>query len=117
MYDKPSINWYADSDKALAQSIGNYIQYNRLNQNRTQAEVSKSAGISRSTLSLLERGETVTLTTLIQVLRALNLLEIMNTFVVREEISPLAYARQKKQERKRARKSGLPPKDYPDSSW
>lgn len=117
MNDIPYINWYAESDKALAESIGSYIQYHRLNQNRTQAEVSLSAGISRSTLSLLERGETVTLNSLLRVLRVLNLLTVMDTFRVEEEIGPLAYAKLKKKERKRARRSDGPSPDKEGSGW
>jgi DNA-binding Xre family transcriptional regulator len=50
--------------------------------------LSHEAGISRSTLSLLERGETVTLATLLQVLRVLDQLQMMDAFVVEPRISP-----------------------------
>ena len=53
------------------------------------------AGISRSTLSLLERGETVTLSTLIQVLRVLGQLNIMQAFTVQQNISPPRSPKQK----------------------
>lgn len=49
------------SDKALSELTGNFIKHHRLNQNKTQNEVSSAASISRSTLSLLERGGKVTL--------------------------------------------------------
>ena len=90
------------SDKALLDTIGRFVQHHRLNQNKSQDEVSESAGISRSTLSLLERGETVNLNTLLQVLRALDLLYLMETFKVTDEISPLEYAKLKKHQRKHA---------------
>ena len=91
------------SDKALTQTIGAFIKHHRLNQNKTQKEVSAAAGISRSTLSLLERGEPVGLNTLIQVLRVLNLLYIMDVFQVKNEISPVEYAKLQKKKKKRAR--------------
>ena len=72
-----------------------------MEQNKTQDELASAAGISRSTLSLLERGETVTVTTLIQVLRVLDQLNIMNVFEVRETLSPLVLARLQKEKRKR----------------
>lgn len=90
------------SDKALCELIGKFIQYNRLNQNKSQEQIAKEAGISRSTLSLLERGEKVNLSTLIQVLRVLDLLYVMDVFQVTEEISPLEYAKLKKKQRKQA---------------
>ena len=57
------------NDQALTVQIGSFIKHHRLAQNKTQDTLSHEAGISRSTLSLLERGETTSLATLIQVLR------------------------------------------------
>ncbi len=74
-----------------------------MDQNKTQDELATEAGISRSTLSLLERGEPVTLSTLIQVLRVLDKLHVMSAFTVNETISPLALIRIQKDKRKRAR--------------
>lgn len=90
------------SDKALAEQIGAFIKHHRLEQDKTQDALAADAGISRSTLSLLERGETVNLSTLIQVLRVLDQLQVMNAFVVQETISPLELARLEKKKRKRA---------------
>ena len=91
------------SDRALASQIGEFVRHHRLEQNKTQESLSNAAGISRSTLSLLERGETVTLATLIQVLRVLDQLQVMEAFVVQKSISPIALAKLEQQERKRAR--------------
>ena len=95
--------WSSSSDKGLTEQIGAFVRHHRIEQNKTQGELAKAAGISRSTLSLLERGETVTVTTLIQVLRVLEQLNIMSAFEVRENISPLALARLQKEKRQRAR--------------
>ncbi len=94
--------WNAMSDKALAEQIGTFIKHHRIEQNKTQDIVAKDAGISRSTLSLLERGETVTLATLIQVLRVLDQLQLMEAFVVQQTISPLALAKMEMNKRRRA---------------
>ena len=45
----------AMSDNVLSEAIDNLFKYHRLNQNIAQNEVSRAAGISRSTLSLLEK--------------------------------------------------------------
>jgi len=90
------------SDKSLATHIGAFIKHHRMEQNKTQDVLAKSAGISRSTLSLLERGETVTLSTLLQVLRVLDKLYIMDAFSVQQDISPLLLAKMEKNKRKRA---------------
>ena len=102
MNDKSYISWEAMSDKSLMETIGKFIQSHRLNQNKSQNQVAKTAGISRSTLSLLERGEKVRIDSLIQVLRVLDLLYIMDVFKVEEQISPIEYAKLKKKKRKHA---------------
>jgi transcriptional regulator with XRE-family HTH domain len=103
MTDLSYINWDSMSDKALAEHIGTFISHHRLDQNKTQEVLANSAGISRSTLSLLERGETVTLPTLIQTLRALDQLHVMEVFSVKQTVSPLALAKIEKEKRQRAR--------------
>jgi len=91
------------SDTALAQTIGTFVKHHRLAQNKTQEEVAHAANISRSTLSLLEKGGAITVPTLLQVLRVLDLLQVMNSFKIQEEISPLVLAKQEQQKRQRAR--------------
>ena len=103
MTDLSFNNWVSMSDKALTNQIGTFVKYHRLEQNKTQKELAYAAGISRSTLSLLERGETVTLTTLIQVLRVLDQLHTMDVFIVQKTISPLVLAKAEQGKRKRAR--------------
>ncbi len=95
--------------------IGAFVKHHRLEQNKTQELLSYEAGISRSTLSLLERGETVTLSTLIQVLRVLDQLQVMAAFEVQQRISPLALAKAEHKMRKKARSA--PTKDPKKSDW
>ena len=90
------------SDSAIGKTIGSFIKHHRVAKNLTQETIATQAGISRSTLSLLEKGETVTLATLIQVLRALDLLHVLETFQVKKQISPLALAKLQQKERQRA---------------
>ena len=103
MTDLSYIKMISMSDDALSQQIGAFIKHKRLEQNKTQDMVSSAAGISRSTLSLLERGEAVTLPTLIQVLRVLDQLHVLEVFEIKQSISPLAIAKAEKEKRKRAR--------------
>ncbi|EON79498.1 hypothetical protein ADIS_0065 [Lunatimonas lonarensis] len=118
MTDKPFKEWPSMSDKALAEYIGAFVRHHRMERNKTQDELATAAGISRSTLSLLERGETVTVTTLIQVLRVLDQLSVLHAFEVRETISPLALAKLQKEKRQRARsKSKNEDDNSADSSW
>jgi transcriptional regulator with XRE-family HTH domain len=99
-------NWMAMSDNALAQTIGSFVKHHRLLQNKSQDTVAVAAGISRSTLSLLERGEPVMVPTLLQVLRVLDLLYVLDAFKLKEEISPIVLAKLEQKKRKRARSKG-----------
>jgi transcriptional regulator with XRE-family HTH domain len=102
MTDLSFKNWDSMSDKALAAHIGTFVKHQRMEQNKTQDALASAAGISRSTLSLLERGEAVTLATLIQVLRVLDQLHVMEVFSVQQVMSPMALAKMEKSKRQRA---------------
>jgi transcriptional regulator with XRE-family HTH domain len=86
-----------------------------LEQNKTQAMVAEAAGISRSTLSLIEKGASITLATLIQVLRVLDQLQVMEAFEVHQQPSPIALAKAEKEKRKRA--SPANPNNSTESNW
>lgn len=102
MNDIPYTSWNSMSDKALTIHIGAFIKHHRMEMNKTQETLAREAGISRSTLSLLERGETVTIATLIQVMRVLDVLNVLETFTIQKAISPIALANIEKKKRKRA---------------
>lgn len=95
-------NWHSLSDTTLLKMIGMFIQHHRLRQNKSQDDVASAANMSRSTISLLERGEKVNLNSVIQVLRILNLLYIMDVFKISNQISPIEYAKLQKNKRRRA---------------
>ena len=99
------MGWDELSDNALLKTIGDFVRHHRLNQNKTQKEVAKEAGLSRSTLSLLERGEQVTLGSLLRVLRVLDLLYVLEVFQIQKTISPILLAKEEKRKRYRARKT------------
>jgi transcriptional regulator with XRE-family HTH domain len=117
MTDQLFKEWASVSDKTLAKYIGTFVRHHRMEQNKTQDELATAAGISRSTLSLLERGETVTVTTLIQVLRILDQLSALSAFEVRETISPLALVKLQKEKRHRARSKSVKDKNQEDTDW
>ena len=117
MNDKSYTEWEAMSDKSIMETIGHFIQTHRLNQNKSQNQVAEMAGISRSTLSLLERGEKVRIDSLIQVLRVLGLLYIMDVFKVQDQISPIEYAKLKKKKRKHASPGKVESSKNEDLGW
>lgn len=105
MNDISDNNWTAMNDDHIALQIGEFVKYHRMQQNKTQDILAKDAGISRSTLSLLERGGIVTVATLIQVLRVLDQLQVFAGFTITRQRSPLLLAKAEKKIRQRATSS------------
>jgi transcriptional regulator with XRE-family HTH domain len=103
MTDISYTNWTATSDTAIMEKLGAFIKHHRLLQNKTQEQLAKEAGIVRSTLSLFERGENTSLIVFIQLLRSLKLLNLLQEFQVKQQISPLQLAKMEKSKRTRAR--------------
>lgn len=90
------------TDNEIIRIVGAYIKQQRLEQNMTQAQLAHAAGINRSTIIQIENGESVTLGSLIQILRILDRLNILKVFSVEDKISPIEYAKLKAKQRKRA---------------
>ncbi len=117
MTDKSFKQWVSMSDIALSEHIGSFIRHHRMEQNKTQDELAAAAGISRSTLSLLERGKTVTVATLIQILRVLDQLQVFDAFEMKESLSPLALAKLQKEKRQRARGTSRKKDNEEETDW
>jgi transcriptional regulator with XRE-family HTH domain len=105
------------SDVAVVKQIGSFVRHVRLQQNKTQAQLAEVAGLNRWTISQIENGESITLTSLIQILRASDSLYVLNAFEVSDEISPLEYAKLKKQQKKRARNKTIDLPDKDNLGW
>lgn len=99
---KTNTDWVQMTDLAIVAQIGRFIKHTRLSKNKTQGQLATASGLNRWTISQIENGESVTLTSLIQLLRALDVLYVLDHFEVNETISPLAYAKLKKEQRERA---------------
>jgi len=98
---------YGKSNPEILREIAMRLKQRRLNINMSQQELADRAGISRNTVSYIEQGESFGVLTLIQILRALNALDGIDSFLPDPGISPLQLARMKGRERQRAyRKSG-----------
>jgi len=93
---------YGKSDPAILREIGERLKTRRLNKNISQQELARLSGLSRSTISEIERGKPFGVLALIQVLRALETLEDLDAFLPDSGPSPLQLARLKGRERRRA---------------
>ena len=104
------------SDQPILQEIGERLARTRLERNLTQANLAKTAGISKRTLERLESGAASTqLTTFIRVCRALSLLQRFDTFLPKPLASPIEQV--KLQGRKRKRASGIRSKKNLNKKW
>ena len=88
---------------ALAEEIGDRLRQARLNRDLTQSEVAELAGIARKTVLNAEKGK-VQLDIMIALLMALDLMQQIDLFLPKQEISPLQLV--KLQGKKRQRASG-----------
>lgn len=95
------------TDTALLERIGNKVKSRRMANQLSQAKLAECAGVSLSSVQYIEAGHNVSILLLVQVLRALRSLDLLEPFVIDEPVSPIAYAEMLKKEKhpQRVRKS------------
>ena len=104
------------TDEPILQEIGDRLARTRLERNLTQANLAKTAGISKRTLERLESGAASTqLTTFIRVCRGLGLLQRFDTFLPKPLASPVEQV--KLHGRKRKRASGTRTEKTVNKKW
>lgn len=116
MMETTDIYRNATSDIATLRSIGEFIKYHRLKQNKTQEQLAEEAGINRTTLVEFEQGKRSNTITLIQLLRVLNQLQVLAPFQINKQLSPLQLAKLEQKERKRATGTSIK-EGKPKSDW
>ncbi len=115
---KTNSNYTQMSDGAIVAHIGSFVKHTRVQQNTTQAQLAERSGLNRWTISQIENGESITLSSLIRILRALDCLYVLDEFNYSDEISPLEYAKLKKQKvKKRVRNKNSAKNDKDDLGW
>ena len=98
--------------------IGSKLEELRIEKNMKQKELADAAGVSVFTISSIENGKTTSLLTVIQLLRALEHLDYLDSFFQEESISPVAYAKLMKNNKKKERvKSSTSIINSKDSEW
>ena len=115
--EKTNTEWISMTDAAIMQTIGRFVKQKRLQLNKSQSQLATEAGLNPYTISQIENGGSVTLSTLIQLLRALDVLYVLDNFKIKEEISPIQYAKIQKNKRQRARNNNKPDTSKDDIGW
>lgn len=112
-----NINFASLSDTAIVTQIGDFVKNTRIQQNKTQAQLALASGLNRYTIGKIENGESITLSSLIQILRSLQQLHLLENFQFKEQISPLEYAKLKKKQQKERVRSKNSSKQKEDLGW
>jgi transcriptional regulator with XRE-family HTH domain len=97
-----NMNWRALSDPAIVQEIGKALKMMRLRMNITQKDLAENAGLDRTTVIQFERGRSPNLLTMIQMLRQLSRLDVLNWTQDEVRLSPLEMWKVMEKTRKRA---------------
>jgi len=93
---------YGMSDRAILKEIGRRLKRKRLEKNLSQQKLADLAGINRTTVRDIEHGSPFGVLTLVEILRALDALDVLDSFLSDPGISPLQLAKMKGKERLRA---------------
>ncbi|MBK8582870.1 MAG: helix-turn-helix domain-containing protein [Flavobacteriales bacterium] len=117
-----NINWILLKDEKVVEQLGKELRRMRLSKNMSQADVAKNAGLDRTTVVKLEAGRSATLLTVVQILRAMDRLDVLDGFHEEPQLTPYQVVEQQEKylakQRKRAspiKYTIVPPK--PKSTW
>ena len=112
------MDWYAQTNDAIMRQMGTKLKELRIEKNMKQSELADASGVSVFTISSVENGKTTSLLTIVQLLRALEHLDYLDSFFQEETISPIAYAKLLKNNKKKVRvKSSSTNINKGDSEW
>ena len=110
------------TDAAVLSELGRWLERHRLERNLTQAELASEAGVGQATVQRAERGESVQMTSMVKLLRSLELLAGLDVAVPESIDLPLArLEREQRKSRRRARgrrgHRGARPADSAEQPW
>jgi len=97
------------SNERVRALLGSRLRASRKSRGLSQTELAERAGLSRPTVSTLERGNDVSLDTFLSVLRALDLLDALDVTVPEAAPSPIRELSQQARRRE--------PVPTPASDW
>ena len=101
------------TDEAILAELGGRLARRRLELQFTQEMLAEQAGVSKRTVERIEAGATAQISTLIRILRALELLNRLETLVPEAGPRPMDLVKLKGKARKRASGKRQSAKDGP----
>lgn len=103
------------TDETILAEIGARLSRQRLNLGLTQAELAEQAGLAKRTLERVEAGDATKTSSLIRILRVLELLPGLDSLIPGDQDRPMDLLKQQGKIRQRASKKSAPQK--PDDAW
>ena len=101
------------TDEAILAELGGRLAQRRLELQLTQEMLAEQAGVSKRTVERIEAGATAQMSTLIRILRVLELLDRLETLVPEAGPRPMDLVRLKGKARKRASGKRKPTNEAP----
>jgi len=95
------MDWYSMTNTTIEKIIGERIKKLRLEYNITQNNLAKKTGISRVSISKIENGMGVNLSSLLEIMRGLRVLENIEHLIPEPEISPIEIIKLKNKTKKK----------------
>jgi transcriptional regulator with XRE-family HTH domain len=103
------------SDEAILAELGERIARSRIDLQLTQAELAEQAGISKRTLERIESGASAQMSSMVRILRVLELLPRLEQMFPETGPTPMELLRHKGKTRQRASTRGRDQQS--DESW
>jgi len=103
------------ADSAVLQELGHRLARRRIAQEFTQEDLANEAGISKRTLERLEAGQPSQFLTVVRVLRALNMLDLLESAIPESTTRPMETLKLKGKQRQRV--SVKKQKQSVDDDW
>ncbi len=105
------------TDAAILKEIGERTARRRLDLQLSQADLAEEAGLSKRTVERMEAGESAQLSSMIRVLRALNLMDKLDGLIPEVTARPMELLKLKGKLRKRASSARKADKSAEEWRW
>lgn len=103
------------SDKTVLEEIGHRLSRLRIKRGLTQASLAKEAGVSKRTVERIEAGESTQSSTLVRIMRTLDILDSLYAAIPSSGPRPMDLLKLHGKERQRA--SSKPQRSTVDGKW
>lgn len=108
------MNFSTSSSAAISSALCKRLEEIRLSKNISQADLARQAGISRSTMTRIADGRSISLDSFVRVVKALGLADHLAAMLPDPDVRPVELASREGRHRQRASRTKEAPKPW---SW